>query len=321
MSLDPSAFRPESIEPETAALIAELEALAASQPPMHTRDPKEVRAEREKGMPGRPPIVRSPNAKVRTIPGPAGQISLRFFLPPRVEGVYLYIHGGGFVLGSNDAQDPRLEAIANNCNVVVVAPSYRLAPENPYPAGPDDCEAAALWLTQNAKAEYGTERLLIGGGSAGAHLAVVSMLRLRDRHGLRPFAAADLVFGWYDVGLTPSAANWGERNLVLSTPIMHWFADHFVPAQRRREPDVSPIHANLRDMPPALFSVGTMDVLLDDTLFMYSRWLAAGNEAEIAVYPGGVHGFTGFGGTLGRRAAERQDAFIRDALGAKARVA
>src|SRR5215216_7522995 len=118
MSLDPSLFQREAIEPETLALIAELEALAATQPPMHTRQPQEVREDRARGMPGRPPIVRSENAKVRTIPGPAGPISLRFFLPQRVEGVYFYIHGGGFVLGSNDAQDPRLEAIANNCNVV-----------------------------------------------------------------------------------------------------------------------------------------------------------------------------------------------------------
>lgn len=321
MSIDPSLFRPEAIDAETVAFNAELERLFAGQPSMHTQDPKQVREERARGMPGRPPIVRSDNAKVRTISGPAGTISLRFFLPPRVDGVYIYFHGGGFVLGSNDAQDARLEAIANNCNVVVVAPSYRLAPENPYPAGPDDCEAAALWLAQNARSEYGTDRLLIGGGSAGAHLAVVSLLRLRDRHGLRPFAAADLVFGWYDVGLTPGAASWGGRNLVLSTPIMHWFADHFVPPERRREPDVSPLYASLASMPPALFTVGTMDVLLDDTLFMYSRWLAAGNEAELAVYPGGVHGFTGLGGVLGRRAAERQDAFIRDAVGARAGIA
>jgi acetyl esterase/lipase len=202
--------------------------------------------------------------------------------------------------------------------MVVVGTSYRLAPENPYPAGPEDCEAAALWLAQNAASEYGSDRLVIGGGSAGAHLAVVSLLRLRDRHGLQPFSAADLVFGWYDVGLTPSAAKWGERNLVLSTPIMHWFADYFVPKERRRDPDVSPLYADLTGMPPALFSVGTMDPLLDDSLFMYSRWLAAGNEAQLAVYPGGVHGFTGFGGPLGRRSAERQDDFIRQAVRTKA---
>jgi acetyl esterase/lipase len=96
----------------------------------------------------------------------------------------------------------------------------------------------------------------------------------------------------FDLSFTPSVTNWGERFLVLSTPDIRWFVDHFVPEHKRREADVSPLYADLSDMPAALFVVGTWDPLLDDTLFMYPRWLAAGNQAEIAVYPGGVHGFT-----------------------------
>lgn len=320
MTLDPALFRPEAIDPETAAFNAQLETMFASMAPPYTRDVKELRAERAtRGPMG--PIVRSDNAKVRTVDGPAGAVSLRMFLPSRVEGVYLHIHGGGWVLGASDQQDPALEAIAEKCEVAVLSVEYRLAPEHPYPAGPDDCETAAVWLAKNARSEFGTDRLIIAGDSAGAHLAVVSLLRLRDRHGVRPFVGANLTFGVYDVDGTPSCRAWGERYLVLNAPIMRWFGDSFVPPEKRRDPDVSPLYADLSGLPPALFSVGTLDPLVDDTLFMHARWLAAGNEAELGVYPGGVHGFTAQPTPVGRSAVARQHAFIKDVVAAKAATA
>jgi acetyl esterase/lipase len=264
--------------------------------------------------PGGQPIIYSDNAIQRTIAGPAGEIGLRCFIPPRVEGAYLYIHGGGWVLGSNDSSDVRLETIANQSNLAVLSVDYRLAPEHPYPAGPDDCEAAALWLAKNAVSEFGTNRLLIGGDSAGAHLAVVTLVRLRDKHGLTPYSGAVLGYGVFDVAGTPSSRNWGDEAVILSTPVMRWFADHFVPLERRREPDVSPIYADLRDLPPALFTVGTMDPLLDDSLFMHARWQAAGNVSQLDVHPGGVHGLTGFPTAVGRRAVATQDAFIKSVM-------
>jgi acetyl esterase/lipase len=194
----------------------------------------------------------------------------------------------------------------------VVSVDYRLAPEHPYPAGPDDCEAAALWLVQNALADFGTTRLWIGGESAGAHLAMVTLLRLRDRHGLKPFTGANLVYGCYDLSMTPSQRRWGDRNLVLSTPIIEWFAGFFVPDRaRRRDPDVSPLYADLADLPPALVTVGTLDPLLDDSLFLHARWIAAGGQSELAVWPGGIHGFDTFPTALSRAARARMDAFLR----------
>ena len=86
---------------------------------------------------------------------------------------------------------------------------------------------------------------------------------------------------------------------------IEWYAPPDV-----RDPDVSPLHGELRGLPPALFSVGTLDPLLDDTLFMASRWIAAGNAGELAVYPGGVHGFNALPTTLARRANARLTEFI-----------
>jgi acetyl esterase/lipase len=316
MTLDPAVFKPEAIDDESKQLMDQLRAMAAAMPPMHTMAPADVRAARvgSKIGPGGVPIVYSENAIIRTIPSVAGQIELRCFIPPRVDGAYLYIHGGGWVLGSNDSSDPRLEGLANSLNLAVLSVEYRLAPEFPYPAGPDDCETAALWLAQNAQSEFGTDKLMIGGDSAGAHLAVVALLRLRDRHGITSYRAANLGFGVFDVSQTPSSKNWGNEALILSSPVMKWFGDHFAPPEIQREPDVSPLYADLRGMPKALFTVGTHDPLLDDSTFMHARWLAAGNEAELAVYPGGVHGITGFPTSLGRKAVARQDEFLKAAL-------
>jgi acetyl esterase len=316
MSLDPAIFKPEAIDEESQQLMQKLREMAASMPPMYNMAPAEVRAAREGTNvgPGGLPIVYSENAVIRTIPSSAGEITLRCFIPPRVDGAYLYIHGGGWVLGSADGNDPRLEGLSNDLNLAVFSVEYRLAPEFPYPAGPDDCETAALWLARNAQSEFGTDRLLIGGDSAGAHLAAVALLRLRDRHGITPYCGANLGYGVFDVSQTPSSKNWGEDALILSSPVMKWFGDHFAPPEIQRDPDVSPLYADLRGMPPALFTVGTHDPLLDDSTFMHARWLAAGNESELAVYPGGVHGITGFPTALGRKAVTRQDAFLKAAL-------
>lgn len=314
MALDPALFTSASIDAETAAFNAELEKQLAVMPPLYNFPVPVIRQARESGQGPFGALVYVDWATERSIPGPAGDISLRLFVPEHIDGIYLHLHGGGFTLGSARQQDPLLAAIATRCSVAVVSVEYRLAPEHPYPAGPDDCEAAALWLATNARREFGTERLLIGGESAGANLSAVTLLRMRDRHGFTGFHGANLTFGAFDMCLTPSAARWGERNLILSTPIIEWFHDQYAPAERRRDPDLSPLYADLTNMPPALFTVGTLDPLLDDTLFMQARWIAAGNTAELAVYPGGVHAFTAFPLALGRHANERIREFIAAAV-------
>jgi acetyl esterase/lipase len=317
MNLDPRLFSPEAIDADTRKANELLEKLLAQVPAVNTQTPQAIRAAREAGQGTFGPIVRLPHAEDRSIRGPAGPIPLRVLRPRTgaARGIYLHIHGGGHVLGSHDAQDVMLDQLANAAAAIVVSVGYRLAPEHPYPAGPDDCEAAALWLVENAGRELGVERFAIGGESAGAHLAAVTAIRIRDRHAMTPFRAANLVYGVYDLGFTPSVRNWGERNLVLSTPIIEWFSNHFIPDRaQRRMPDASPLYADLRRLPPALFSVGTLDPLLDDSLFMSARWAAAGNRAELAVYPGGVHGFNLFPTPLGARANQRAQAFVAAAF-------
>ena len=315
-SIDPALFRPEAVDPETAAFNLKLEEMLSKVPPTHLVPPAQTRAAREAGGGLFGAIQTDPDAVTRSIPGRAGAVPVRITQPKTraARGIYIDIHGGGWVLGRAHHGDLRNRAIAENVGVAVVSVDYRLAPEDPYPAGPDDCEDATAWVLKHAAAEFGSDRLLIGGGSAGGHLAAVTVLRMRDRHGYTGFLGANLVFGVFDVGQTPSSATWGTRNLVLNSEVMRWFGECFAPAASWRDPDVSPLYAKLHDMPPALFTVGTMDPLLDDSLFMHSRWLAAGNEGELAIYPGGVHGFTGLGSSLGRKANAHSDTWLNARL-------
>ena len=214
------------------------------------------------------------------------------------------------MLGQADHFDEPLYTAAQKCHMAVVSVDYRLAPENPYPAGPEDCEAAAVWLVEHCRAEFGSKKLFIGGESAGANLAAVTLLRMRDRHGFSGFSGAILTYGVYDMSMTPSARNWGERNLILTTKLIRWFNENYVPAGNFADPDISPLYADLHGLPPALFTVGTLDPLMDDSMFMHMRWLAAGNLSELAIYPGGIHAFDAFPIELARQANTRIKEFI-----------
>jgi acetyl esterase len=261
-------------------------------------DPVKLAAARERSN-AQDALVRRDDFEDRLIDGPAGRIRLRTRSSMAPSAVLIDIHGGAFSMGSPDGGDALNARYVERANVAVVSVDYRLAPEHPYPAGPDDCETAALWVLQNAKAEWGTDRVLITGTSAGGNLAAVTLLRLRDKHdALANVLGANLVYGAYDLSGSPSSITQNKvafRAVYLPT----------TPVAERKVADISPLYADLTGMPPALFTVGTSDYLYDDNLFMAMRWRAAGSEAELAIYPECMHGFTGIPCQLGRIANRR----------------
>jgi acetyl esterase/lipase len=292
---------------------ADIVARARLQPDRWQFPMAEQRRQRAAGGGLFPPTPLSDRAETITIPGPVADVRLRVIRPKGGggRGIYMFIHGGGWVIGSYDGQDPLLENVADASGLTVVSVSYRLAPENPYPAAPDDCEAAALWVAREGLKRLGGDRIAIGGNSVGCQLSVVSMIRLRDRHGLTPFVGANLLAGCYDLRLTPSLRSWGDEPLILNTRDMEMFVQAFLTGGADPEdPDLSPIFADLRGLPPALFTVGTRDPLLDDTLFMEARWRAAGNASELALWPGAPHGFVATGTGQAQAGLTRMDAFL-----------
>jgi acetyl esterase len=242
---EPALFQEGAINPDTTSLNAQMIELLTGQPEWWIVGAEAMRAARRRGEGPFPAPVMSSRARTLTITGKDGnEIPLRVIAPAQPRGIYLHLNGGGWVLGGADMQDPMLERIADNTGQAVVAVEYRLAPEHPYPAGPDDCEAAAAWLVQNGKKEFGTDVLTIGGESAGGHLTSVTILRMRDRHGYTGFRGANIVYGAFDLSMTPSQRQFGNTRLVLRTIDMQQFYNAFLPTiTDRRVPDISPLYA------------------------------------------------------------------------------
>ncbi|MFD9735520.1 alpha/beta hydrolase fold domain-containing protein [Umezawaea sp. NPDC059074] len=256
----------------------------------------------------------------RTLPN--GQV-VRIIRPDGpVNGVVFHVHGGGFVLGKPSDDDAINDRLARTAQVAVVSTTYRLAPEHPFPANLDDCLTAARWLADNVEAEFGTDRIVISGYSAGGYLAAQTLLRLRDLHpeAFRRFVGASLVFGVYDLSRTPSVRRSTPDTIVLPSHWTRQFTALAFPGlddERLRSPEFSPLHADLTGLPPALFTVGDLDPLLDDSLFLSARWTAAGNESDLSVWPHSPHGFVGMTPPTGLLAQARINAWIADLLAAR----
>ncbi|MFD4669055.1 alpha/beta hydrolase fold domain-containing protein [Lentzea sp. NPDC058450] len=235
------------------------------------------------------------------------QVPVRVHRPEgHARGVYLDFHGGGFYLGSAADDDARNQQLATALQAVVVSVHYRLAPEHPWPAAPDDAETAADWLIADAGREFGTDLLVIGGFSAGATLAVTTLLRLRDKGSGAAFAGAALQFGTYDLsGQTPAGRKIADEYFIEA---------YAGSAPDRTHPDLSPVYADLRGLPPLLIVVGDQDVLLDDNLALAARAIAAGGQVDLKVYPESRHGFTRRDTAMARAARQDVERWLADRL-------
>ncbi len=240
--------------------------------------------------------ARARGADSATSPGPPAveavaevvgrRVPVRIVAPESgtARGVYLDIHGGGFYMGLAARGDARNRSLAHALGLAVVSVEHRLAPEHPWPAAPEDCETVALWLLEEAETRFGTTRLAIGGVSAGATLAMTTLLRLRDRGVANPFVGAVLQFGTYDMsGQTPAG------RLLDGEFFIQAYAGHVAD---RTNPDISPVYGDLRGLPPTVLIVGSLDILLEDNLAMAARLSAAGCDVDLRVYPESPHGFT-----------------------------
>ncbi len=257
----------------------------------------------------------------RMIPGPRGPVPVRIYRPDQVPGrpVALFFHGSGFVICSVETHDGLARALCMRSGMIVVSVDYALAPENPFPAGPDDSFAATQWVTENA-ASFGGDatRIVLTGDSAGATMAIVTALRLRDA--ARPMPRAMLLM--YPVTDHPSAgmASYTERGTGcgLTSAGMAWFWGHYLrdPALAAH-PHVSPNRAaDLSGLPPAYVITAEYDPLRDEGTAFADRLAVAGVATRHVRYGDANHGFMSMVGVIDRadEALEAGCAWLRDAV-------
>lgn len=290
------------IDPATAPLVAESrEFYARRRPGQGPSTLSELIRIREE-VPA--PLESTPTPLVETVSAGGRDVRVRIHTPTgkSITGVLLEIHTGGFYLGSAAGSDIRNRRLVEALGVAVVSVDYRLAPEHPWPAAPDDCETAAVWLAEHAVARFGTSRLVIAGFSAGSTLAAVTLIRLRDR-GIHAFRGAVLQCGTYDLSAQTPAGRLIEDE--------YFIAAYAGSAADRTSPDVSPIFGELRGLPPTLIVIGEDDILFEDNLAMAARLLAGGVEVDLRVYPASPHAFTGHATSMAQAALDGIDEWLR----------
>ncbi|WP_454853449.1 alpha/beta hydrolase fold domain-containing protein [Promicromonospora soli] len=229
-------------------------------------------------------------------------------------GVLLYLHGGGYVIGTARTGVPLTAALAARAGLRALSLDYRLAPEHPFPAAVDDALAAYRALL----ADTDPARVVLAGDSAGGGLALAAVLAARDA-GL-PLPAAVVAFsGWFDLTLSGASLTGKESvDPIFDAATIGEYAANYLPAGADAgNPLASSVHAELRGLPPLLLQVGSYEVLLDDSTGLAARAAAADVEVSLEVYPGSPHVFQHHHATepTAARAMDSAAAFLARRLG------
>lgn len=244
------------------------------------------------------PVAKIPNVWNSTIPGPACDIPVRCYMPAG-EGpfpIFVYFHGGGWVLGNLDLADNFARSLCNYGNLSVISVDYRLAPEHPFPAGLEDAYAAFRWAAEpeNAKQVLGdVDKIIIGGDSAGGNLAAAVSLKAREENG--PLIAQQvLIYPATNLAdLQTESFQLNAHDAILPVENMDWFIEKYLEdPQQKSNPLVSPALAeNHAGLPPATIVVAEFDPLCDDGEEYANLLSEAGVDVKLIRAYGLNHGF------------------------------
>ncbi|MFJ8247017.1 alpha/beta hydrolase [Peribacillus asahii] len=254
------------------------------------------------------------------IPVENGEIKARIYTPEG-EGlfpIFIYLHGGGWVLGDLDTADAPCRSLANQAECIVVSVEYRLAPEHKFPIPLEDCYEAAKWVANYAREWKGDPtRIAIGGDSAGGNLAASVAIKARDQGG-PTFVSQVLIYPVTDASFnTPSYKESGE-GYFLTQENMEWFTQQYLQKEEDKlNAFVAPLLAeNLSMLPPTLVITAEYDPLRDEGLAYAKRLHLAGVQVESTCYEGMIHGFFWMAGIMdkGKQAIEQVARYLHTAF-------
>ena len=282
------------LDPQASALLERL--TVAGAPPVSQQTPDEARAGYALLADVAGPAEEEVPTEDRTVPGPGGEVPVRVYRPPSevLLPVVVYFHGGGWVIGDIASHDASCHRLAAGVPAVVVSVDYRRAPEHPFPAAVDDCEAVTAWVAGQAAA-LGADptRLAVAGDSAGGNLAAVVARRARDADG-PPIAFQLLIYPATDMTRSLPSHIENGSGYLLDTDTMAWFTGHYLGDRDPRQPDASPLFVeDLSGLPPALVVTAEFDPLRDEGEAYADRMREAGVLVTVSRYDGMFHGFYG----------------------------
>jgi monoterpene epsilon-lactone hydrolase len=203
----------------------------------------------------------------------------------------LYLHGGGYAIGSINTHRRMAYDISAACGARVLVIDYRLAPEHPFPAAVEDATKAWRWLLQQA---IKPSRLAIAGDSAGGGLTIATLVNLRDQKLALP-ACAVAISPWVDLeGVGTSMTTRSAQDPMVQKAGLKWMADMYLKGKDPKTPLAAPLHADLKDLPPVLVQVGSAETLLDDATRLAEKLHTAGSEVKLSVWPNQLHVFPFF---------------------------
>ncbi len=278
------------VQPDVAMLLEFLEVLGL--PSFDSMSVENARAMSVAMAAERPPGPKVGEVVDGVLPGAAGPLAYRLYRPesPGPHPIVVYFHGGGWVLGGHDSDDPFCRDLCVRAATIVMSVDYRHAPEARFPAAVDDAFAAVQWIAANSEALGGEPgRLAVCGWSAGGNLAAVVCQMARDAGGPR-IAGQVLVNPVTDCDLTRESYITNAEGYLLTTSLMGWFWDHYADPADRQHPKASPLRAdNLTHLPPALVVTCEFDPLRDEGVGYAEAMAAAGVDARHIGFRGQIH--------------------------------
>jgi epsilon-lactone hydrolase len=253
-----------------------------------------------------------PPADVTFRPVNASGVPAEWAIPPgaSAQRAILYLHGGGYVVGAPEGYREMVSNLARAAQAQALTIQYRLAPEHPHPAAVEDAVAAYRWLLGSG-VEPG--RIAFAGDSAGGGLTVATLVALRDR-GERLPAAGVCICPWVDMEITgKSMETNAEADPLVKRDVVTNMAAAYLQGQDPRTPLASPLHADLKGLPPLLIQVGQAETLLDDASRLAERARMAGVDVTYEPWPDMIHVWQAFGSFLpeARQAIDRIGEFIK----------